>query len=63
MVYPRWLFDAELGVVIASLLCLWPLYALQLLVWRFSPRKKWVDTKVATTETQPRDAVRVQGAH
>lgn len=51
MLYPRWLFNLEWGIVLFSLLCLWPVYAAQLMLWRFTPRKKWIDTKVATTET------------
>ena len=43
---PRVFFWIELGGLLLSLLTLWPSYAAQMLVWRFTPRKKWSDTKV-----------------
>jgi len=43
---PRVFFWIELGGLLFSLLTLWPSYAAQMLVWRFTPRKKWIDTKV-----------------
>lgn len=46
MQLPRWLFEAERAALLLSLLLLWPAFLSQLLVWRFTPKKKWNQTKV-----------------
>lgn len=42
----HWLFHAERAGIIASLAMLWPLFLGQLLVFRFTPRRKWNDMKL-----------------
>ena len=53
---PRWLFQAERAALLASLSFLWLLAASQIVAWRFTPRRRWIGTKVGAAGREKRDA-------